>query len=497
MAPEPCASLPTAPINYLMDNPFMDNTFIMDNTFPTTTSSTTPSSTTPSHHSTIYLSRQVPSSSQKNNQPSILQSFPQSKAVPIPREAAPSKCFQELHNKIMSKIYRKNHFRILDQKAGAHTTEGYQLRTLSWLMVPVMANAILGAKDADMLFAPINFNFGCLSSSAVISAVRNILTQDGLDFTIDSTVGAIEGNTLYFHADFQTLVLSKLETDAPDIYTKLMQWVHDKFHSELSVMGQKHFQSVSHSIFNNSYKFNMQPHDILYLHLNRGSSASTSFLMNPILANVFLGEKGASKIYPALPDQTSDVPFSIPNLLHLVTAILKDVSFPYEANIVVSTAERYLTFQDSFVAELMSRIQNRCPLLHTQISSWIAEGYRHPVTPMLQIYDQPHNIVIDDNPDPCHHQNEGNPCHHQSEGNPAPQAMRKDPDPALKRKQCEGDPSCISQNMVSCKRKNVERRITQLQMSYKRYTNTVIEDSLQADRPQSISSFMFSCVLGN
>ena len=78
---------------------------------------------------------------------------------------------------IQSGSFKRYTCNLEQEPVGKCEDQGYRIRTLSFFIVPVMANAILGAEASEAFFPPLPVNGSGFAFSAVVGAVRMILDQ--------------------------------------------------------------------------------------------------------------------------------------------------------------------------------------------------------------------------------------------------------------------------------------------------------------------------------
>jgi len=89
----------------------------------------------------------------------------------------------------------------------------YRMRTLSWLMVPLLAVAVLGNDGAQLYFPPIlpSLPGAQFSPFEVVAALRVVLQQNpGLMTENDIQPDPRDGSSLYFSESLQTALLDRI-----------------------------------------------------------------------------------------------------------------------------------------------------------------------------------------------------------------------------------------------------------------------------------------------
>jgi hypothetical protein len=112
------------------------------------------------------------------------------------------------------------------------------LRTLSWIMVPLIASAILGAEASAAYFPafPVDGSGGAgFAFSQAVLAVRTLL-NGGLGMERDDiVVNPKDKQTLYFSPRLQDAVLSAMQAAYSELFTSLHKWILMRFEGERQV----------------------------------------------------------------------------------------------------------------------------------------------------------------------------------------------------------------------------------------------------------------------
>jgi hypothetical protein len=103
----------------------------------------------------------------------------------------------------------------------------YVRRTLSYLLVPIMTVAILGADNASKYFPRLLTMFDNL-----VNAIQAELRSGIAIYRYDVAVHPFNCATLYFSSRLQDAVLNGLYMHNMPLYGQLQRWIQERFHNE-------------------------------------------------------------------------------------------------------------------------------------------------------------------------------------------------------------------------------------------------------------------------
>ena len=109
------------------------------------------------------------------------------------------------------------------------------MRTLSWLLVPLLAVAVLGNDGAQSYFPPIlpSLPGAQFTPFEVVAALRIVLHQNpGLMTENDIQPDPRDGCSLYFRESLQTALLDHILALSPRLYAWICQYQNDRFQTE-------------------------------------------------------------------------------------------------------------------------------------------------------------------------------------------------------------------------------------------------------------------------
>ncbi len=110
------------------------------------------------------------------------------------------------------------------------------IRTLSWILVPLIARAILGESGAFFPAFPVD---GCgrvyFAFTEAVNVVRKLLLVFDQRLKMeqcDITTSPKDKKSLYFSARLQDAVLRAMQKDLPKLFGSLQMWIETRFERE-------------------------------------------------------------------------------------------------------------------------------------------------------------------------------------------------------------------------------------------------------------------------
>jgi hypothetical protein len=154
--------------------------------------------------------------------------------------------------------FRKSESRIETEPVGKElVTPGqptrYVKRTLSFLVVPLIAAALLGTDEAKHYFPPLpttGHNAQASTATARFTFIEAVL---GFQTVLSSGTIAISANdilphhrngTLYFSPRLQNAVLDGVSNQFPQLYMHISHWLDERFQAELHSWQQRHQPAI-------------------------------------------------------------------------------------------------------------------------------------------------------------------------------------------------------------------------------------------------------------
>jgi len=141
---------------------------------------------------------------------------------------------------IRSRQYRRSTTRIDTEPTGTVRGTEYVRRTLSWLMVPLLAVAILGSDTAVSYFPmlPLSIREAQFTYQQAVHGIRLQLDADTEILESDIMTDPRTNSTLYFSERLQTAVLDGLLNRLPSLYIAINEWIENRFQQELALWQQ-------------------------------------------------------------------------------------------------------------------------------------------------------------------------------------------------------------------------------------------------------------------
>jgi hypothetical protein len=124
------------------------------------------------------------------------------------------------------------------EKVGKLDTSGtLVIRTLSWILVPLIASAILGESGAFFPAFPVDDGCGGVhfAFTEAVNAVRKLLLVFDQRLKMercDITTSPKDNKSLYFSARLQDAVLRAIQEDLPKLFESLQMWIETRFERE-------------------------------------------------------------------------------------------------------------------------------------------------------------------------------------------------------------------------------------------------------------------------
>jgi hypothetical protein len=134
-----------------------------------------------------------------------------------------------LSSHLQFQLYSRN----LEQEPVGKVENGKRrLRTLSYMIVPVMTTAILGPERSKGFFPPLPVN-GCgFSFLAVVEAVKKILGSQNIRLD-DILLNPKDKQSLYFNKQLQDNVMEAMQDQFKDLWTLIETWIQNRYEEEL------------------------------------------------------------------------------------------------------------------------------------------------------------------------------------------------------------------------------------------------------------------------